>query len=548
MAQRFTGIEVGERSVRAVRLSRGARGLVADTAVEEPYAAQSEDEGGLRGVLRKLSLRPDLQADIVALSVPTGPELVTRIDLPFEDEKVIEQVLPNQLTGKWPADEGRVVAFTVLGKKAGPEPLFDVLVLGYPAQLAQGRIALLSGTRLEPHIALPLQLAEVSALRFLTGGRKGCSALLDLGETTSLLTVADGEDYVMSRLQRVGGKQITLALAREWSLDESEAERVKQRCAFVAPEGQEDAWFARIREEGGIEPCAHAPAQVAALVRESLKPLLLGLRQSLNALRHQHGKEIEVLHVAGGAARLPGVVPFLSRVLNIDCRPVRLDTPALSNLFPDPLAHPQLIGALALALVGAESESQSGALNLRRGVLAYKGTLEFLREKMWTFVALAGLLLAAVIFMIATQHHAQTTEHARLKEALGKATEQLLGTQLYSLTEIQTAFERARGFGFIPERTAFDHFEWISNRFHDSLADVEFELEAIEIETMRKTVTIKGEVAGDEGLPMMMSVLERYDCFPSEIPNPRTQKVRGRVSFQLRIEAHHCYGAAGDEE
>jgi len=55
-------------------------------------------------------------------------------------------------------------------------------------------------------------------------------------------------------------------------------------------------------------------------------------------------------------------------------------------------------------------------------------------------------------------------------------------------------------------------------------------------------------VAGDEGLPMMMSVLERYDCFPSEIPNPRTQKVRGRVSFQLRIEAHHCYGAAGDEE
>lgn len=113
--------------------------------------------------------------------------------------------------------------------------------------------------------------------------------------------------------------------------------------------------------------------------------------------------------------------------------------------------------------------------------------------------------------------------------------------------QIEAEIADSQGFSFIPERTAFTHFAWISSQVNDNLSDVEMDLNSLDIDTQRKIVTIRGEVSGDDGLPKFMQLLEQYECFPNEIQEPKTSKTRDRVAFTLRVEATQCAsGGDGD--
>ena len=76
---------------------------------------------------------------------------------------------------------------------------------------------------------------------------------------------------------------------------------------------------------------------------------------------------------------------------------------------------------------------------------------------------------------------------------------------------------------------------------------MEMELSQLDIDVQRKIVTLRGEVAGDEGLPKFLLLLEEYECFPDEIPEPKTSKNKERTAFTLRVEATNCSSGGADE-
>ena len=106
--------------------------------------------------------------------------------------------------------------------------------------------------------------------------------------------------------------------------------------------------------------------------------------------------------------------------------------------------------------------------------------------------------------------------------------------------EIQKEFESSQSYDFIPERTAFTHLLWLSNNINDNLADVEMDLNSLEIDIQRKIVKIRGEVSGDDGLPRFMQLLEQYECFPEDIKEPKTSKIKDRTSFTMSVDANNC--------
>jgi len=80
------------------------------------------------------------------------------------------------------------------------------------------------------------------------------------------------------------------------------------------------------------------------------------------------------------------------------------------------------------------------------------------------------------------------------------------------------------------------------------MVGVNFEFGTLDIDVMTKVVYIEGDTDADAAVPMLTNVLEQYDCFPDDIPEPTTDKNRGRTGFKLRIEANHCYANSGEDD
>jgi hypothetical protein len=75
------------------------------------------------------------------------------------------------------------------------------------------------------------------------------------------------------------------------------------------------------------------------------------------------------------------------------------------------------------------------------------------------------------------------------------------------------------------------------------------DIQSLDIDNQRKIISISGDITGDEGLQKFLQLMEQNDCFPNEIPEPKTNKLKDRIHFNnLRIESHHCAGNGGNNE
>jgi general secretion pathway protein L len=512
----------------------------------EEIAFDADSAQGLNSALRTLVQRNLTQAEVIAAAMPSASALSAVVQLPFDDPKVIEQVLASQLSGKLPVGDEHVTDFTVL--RAHDTESFDVLVLAYPKDILGARLQELGDAGVDPQIATVLPFTQHCAARFLHPGEGGVYGVLDIGRQQSVLTLMHGERFLSSRSLLVGGANIDQALVDAIPLDAHAATNFKHDFGFVAPRGLENTWFQQLAERGAFDaelPCD--AERIAKACRDGLLPLLLALRQSLTALSVEHQVACDFIELAGGGARLRSLAPYLAHTLGIDVKAMRFEGPAFTTVSPNPLALPEIFAPLSLALAAAGSHDNGLSLNLRKGSFAFKGVFEFIKERAISFALLAALLLFSLVFMLAMQYRAVAHERELLKASLAEASSKVFGVEVLSKEAVNAEFEKAQAYTFIPERTAFDHFTWISNALTQALPEADFEFENMEINTQRKVVTIKANTASDEVIPQVMDVLEGYECFPKIIPEPKTQKLRGRVIFDLRIEADRCYANSEEE-
>ncbi|PJB40579.1 MAG: hypothetical protein CO108_14390 [Deltaproteobacteria bacterium CG_4_9_14_3_um_filter_63_12] len=548
MAQSFLGIDIGAKAIRLLRMAGSSR-IQAELFHEEPI----DPEGGVDGVeaaLRRLAQAHLLSAEVVAVSLPSGAAMVTRLSLPFSEAKIIEQVLPGQLTGKLPVSEDYVLDFSVLDRRPGNEgELHDIQVVAYPKDLLGARLEMLSSIGCDPQIAIPMTFVGDRLARYLYPNELETYAILDIGDRGSRLIIMKGLSFQTCRSFLVGGRSISEAVASAFGVSVEVGEQLKEEQGFVAPEGEEVQWFQQLVAAGAFDRDNQPDSrELTKATRAGLRPLLTALRQSLVAHSNATHDKIDHVVLAGGGARLKAIAPYLAQSLSVDVRPIRFEREELVNVAPNPLAQPEMAGALALALRAAELGGNELDINLRTGDYGYKGTIEFIKERALGLSILVALLVLSTAFMLFTRYQALSAEKDQLQSALEESTTALFGRSVLTEEAIKAELQAAKGYSFIPERTAFDHFQWISDALTNNMVGVNFEFDTLEIDVMRKVVSIKGDTDADAAVPMLTSVLEQYDCFPNDIPEPTTDKNRGRTGFKLRIEANHCYANSGEDD
>lgn len=141
-------------------------------------------------------------------------------------------------------------------------------------------------------------LALYNAFRYNYADADGCSLIVDIGSrTTNLIFVEPGK--IFPRRLNIGGSSITTAIAKDLSLDFSDADRMKVQEGFVSLGG------------GYAEPDNADLARMSKIIRNQMTRLHQEIARSITFYRSEHGgaQPVRVL-LAGGTASFPYMREF----------------------------------------------------------------------------------------------------------------------------------------------------------------------------------------------------------------------------------------------
>lgn len=564
MAYTTLGLDIGARAIRYVLChTDGQKKEITayDQLAVERLSPESE-ELDWESALTKLSAWIDSQRKIpldgIGLSLDPTYALSMHKMMPFNDARVLDQVLPQALADTWKIDENAQLAFEVgefvkgtegseTDDEGSQEGGYDIHVVKYPKDVLRDLLSKLKEHQIDPHVAIVSSDAFPSVLGSLVESGESAWCVLDIGEERTGFSLCNEGKVLASRAFKVGGRTIDTALSEAFGMTQEEARAMKEQTGFVALSGTEADVYAALVESGKLRAWEVDIVQLSRVCSQSMMLLLTGIRQTLMQSRAKLRVVPSRMFLVGGGAQLGGLSDWLSQYLGIECvLGLPFKEASIARMGEIEVGRFS-IDAAAVAVCTALYLEGKCPLNLRRGELVHKGSLAVFQEKKWILAALVLLVLATLICMTVTKAKAVQAEHDRLRAALEQASEEVFGKKLLAYSQIEREIAESQGYGFIPDKTAFTHFAWISSQVNDNLSDVEMDLNALDIDTQRKIVTFRGEVSGDDGLPKFMQLLEQYECFPNEIQEPKTSKTKDRVAFTLRVEATQC-ASGGDSE
>jgi type IV pilus assembly protein PilM len=184
------------------------------------------------------------------------------------------------------------------------------------------------------------------------------AAIIDIGEKASQLVVVKDSSIRFIRLLPVGGETLTRAIMDTFSVDNAQAQKLKEE-ASIARDSETSL-------QGG------ASQRVDEALREGLTEFIKEVRRSLNFCSTQDGLSVERIILSGGTSRLGGIANYCQEMLGLRTeigvartvppeQSLNLRPYSKGNLFdveadlPEQKFDPVYAVALGLAMRGIES-------------------------------------------------------------------------------------------------------------------------------------------------------------------------------------------------
>ncbi len=560
MAHRILGIDMGAYSVKVVVAQSGLRQTTIVDVLEAPVPAGDEpaEERGMRA-LQGLIAAHGLEHDLPHFTIG-GDALSLRVmDFAFHGVKRadMERAVGGELEGLLPHDLDELVYdFDVMPKDvlvaaAGPgagtpvaedaptSPLAPaaptVARLMATAPLPGTRILAVATTRERVKRLLELGVARgfeprsliaapTSYARVVERGGIGAGepvVVVDLGHAGTDVCVCFRGKVLYARSISRGGKQVTAAIARAWTLPFDQAEAAKHSDGFIA----------------SIHEPAQSPAwqRISDVIAVELQPLSRELRQTLAACRSQTGVMPRRVLICGGGARLRGMASWVAEALDLPV--LTLSDANVTALVGPALAARGVALDRALPALGAALEAATGrpAFDLRKGEFSYRTDFSFLRQRAGY---LAGVALIVIAFAAGNAYaslYKLRAEEKILDERLRVATTELWGAPVEAF-EVETKFGPKKNESPLPKYTAFDLVVEISKRVP---ARDKIKLEVDEMDIKKDKITLKATSDSSASIDEIEKNLKGLPCFVEVLRGKVQSGTADQKQFTLTIN-HTC--------
>jgi len=327
----LVGLDIGSSSVKAVELKKkgagyellnvGLESLGQDTVVDGLIM----DSFSVSTAIEKIFLDNKIKTRNVATAVSGHSVIVKKITVVAGTAAEVAEAIPYEAQQYIPFDMSDVnLSYEVLGPAAVGSG-FDVMLVAVKRDKILNHTNVLSQSGRAPVVvdidAFALQNAfEVN----YDPSPELMAALLNIGASIMNINIVRGGVPLFTRDVSVGGNQYTDTLQKELDLSFEDAERLKQ--------GQ---------DLPTVDPEAKAPH-----IRSVSEILLLEIQKTFDFFRQTTTTEnIQQIYVAGGTARIEGLVDLLKEEFNIpvevmnpfrkvDFNPSKIDPSYINDIAP----------------------------------------------------------------------------------------------------------------------------------------------------------------------------------------------------------------------
>jgi type IV pilus assembly protein PilM len=145
---------------------------------------------------------------------------------------------------------------------------------------------------------LSLETESFALIRSLVGGDKSTVMIVDMGASTSSITVVSNGVPVLTRSLELGGQSITKAISSALNINLDRAEQFKQDLSLDGETSENS---------------------LPQTVEKSFSSILNEIRYTLNLYNEGHQGKVEKIILTGGTAMLGHLSGYLSTTFNINC-------------------------------------------------------------------------------------------------------------------------------------------------------------------------------------------------------------------------------------
>jgi len=199
----------------------------------------------------------------------------------------------------------------VLGKiSSRPQKKLKILLTGASRSLIKKYVEIFNQAGL---LVLGLETESLALIRSLVGNDKAIIMIVDLGATTSSLTIVDKGVPVLMRSIEIGGLAISKAISSSLNINLDRAEQFKQDLSLDAETAENS---------------------LPQTVVKSLAPILNEIKYTLNFYQSGNNKKVEKIILTGGTSLLGHLTGYLANNLNVN---TYIGDPFSRTIFPTEL-------------------------------------------------------------------------------------------------------------------------------------------------------------------------------------------------------------------
>jgi len=310
----FVGLDLGHYSIKAVQLERTPSGWKVTRAASVPTPDESIKDGvvvdttSMAVAIRSLLKEAHISASSAYVAVAGGSVVVRTVRIPSMPEATLRKSIKFEAGRYVPTSVAdSYIEFEILGPP-DEENQMEVLIVAAPKEVVESRIKAcqLAGLDVEA-----VDVEPFAAYRSLVeadetnGWLGGTVALVDIGSTTTSMSVVRDGVFAMTRSIPNGGKTLTEALKSYFKLGDDDAEAGKRQLDVSELSDE-----AKVKEN---PPLRVLQSHLDDLVRE--------IRRSLNYYQSQQtdaaSNQVSRVLITGGGAKLPGITQYLAHKLQL---------------------------------------------------------------------------------------------------------------------------------------------------------------------------------------------------------------------------------------
>ena len=209
-----------------------------------------------------------------------------------------------------------------------------VLLTGAPKTLVKKYVDIFKEAKI--HL-LSLETETFSLIRSLVGNDESKIMFVEIGSSTTDISIIKNIIPLLNRSIDVGGLTITKAISDNLNIGEERAEQFKY--------------------DLGISSGSNTNSAIPKTITDSISPIVNEIKHMLNLFENKNHERVEKIILSGGSALLPNLPEYLSKILNIN---VIIGNPWTKISYPTDLEQvlieigPKLAVSVGLAIRGME--------------------------------------------------------------------------------------------------------------------------------------------------------------------------------------------------